>query len=38
MAEEEELQKLTFKPEMPSMETKGLKDSRKLFAEPRGID
>jgi len=37
-AEEEEIKKLTFKPELPSLQSLGLRDSREMFTQPKGIE
>ena len=38
LEEERELQSLTFAPERISIATKGKRDTRKMFTEPKGIE
>ena len=38
LEEEKELQSLTFAPERISIATKGKRDTRKMFTEPKGME
>jgi hypothetical protein len=38
MKDDEKIKSLTFKPDRPGTKTKGMKDERKMFTEPKGVD
>ena len=38
LEEDLEFEKLTFAPKRISVNTKGMKDKRKMFAQPKGIE